>query len=66
MKRDQFETRSIIFSNLRAFVTDIVVVKIKSQRSKNGELTKHRVIELFFVDVNLAVVKTVGHLFSHG
>ena len=35
VKRDQFETRSI-FSNLRAFLTDIVVVKIKPRLSRMG------------------------------
>ena len=64
VKRDQFETRSIFFKPLR-FRYGHRSSEDQTTTLQDGELTRHRVIELFFVDVNLAAVKTVGHLFSH-
>ena len=54
VKREQFETRSIFFKPSRFRY---------GHGSSEDQTTTFQ--ELFFVDVNLAAVKTVGHLFSH-
>ena len=64
VKRDQFETRSIFFKP-SCFRYGHRSSEHQTTTLQDGELTRHRVIELFFVDGNLAAVKTVGHVFSH-
>ena len=63
VKHDQFETRSIFFKPSCFRYGHRSSEDHKTLQE--GELMRHRVIELFFVDVNLAAVKTIGHLFSH-